>query len=71
MKTKNPGKNTHGGKRTGAGPKEIPEGEHKKNLTIYIEQDFINELGGKKKLQEEIKEWIYGRVMVSFHKKDI
>lgn len=68
MKTEHPVKNTHGGKRANAGPKTIPKGEHKKNLTVYVEQDFINELGGKKKLQEEIKEWIYGRLMVSFHK---
>ena len=52
-------KNQHGGKREGAGPKEIPKGEHKEIVAIYIERDFINEWGGKKKLQADIKKFIY------------
>ena len=52
-------KNSHGGKRENAGPKKLPEGEGKKNVTIYIEQDYIDEWGGKKKLQDDIKKWIY------------
>lgn len=61
-------KNDHGGKRKSAGRKNLTEGEQKKILAVYIEQDFIDELGGKKKLQEDIKEWIYGRIMVLSHK---
>ena len=52
-------KNSHGGKRENAGPKKLPEGEGKKNVTIYIEQDYIDEWGGKKKLQADIKKFIY------------
>ena len=52
-------KNTHGGKREGAGPKTLPKGECKEQIVIGIEQDFIDEWGGKKKLQGDIKHWIY------------
>jgi len=54
--------NGHGGTRKNAGRIEIPKGERKKILAIYIEQDFIEELGGKKKLQKNIKEWIYNSI---------
>ena len=52
-------KNKHGGKRDGAGPKTLPKGEHKKQVSVYIEQDHIDEWGGKKKLQADIKKFIY------------
>ena len=52
-------KSKHGGKREGSGPKTLPEGECKKIVEVYIEQDFIEEWGGKKKLQYDIKKWIY------------
>ena len=52
-------KNTHGGKRKNAGPNELPKGELKKELTVYIEQKYIDEFGGKKKLKEEIKKFVY------------
>ncbi len=52
-------KNQHGGKREGAGPKRLPKGECKKIVPVYIEQVFIEEWGGKKKLQDDIKQWIY------------
>jgi hypothetical protein len=55
-------KNNHGGARDGAGPKLLPRGECKKQIQIGIEQDFIDEWGGKKKLQEDIKDWIYGEL---------
>lgn len=62
-------KNTHGGKREGASPPKLPKGEHKKNVVVYIEQDFIDELGGKKKLQEDIREYVYHRIIVQHHQK--
>lgn len=49
----------HGGKREGAGPKTLPEGEHKEQIVIGLEQDYIIEWGGKKKLQNDIKTWFY------------
>ena len=52
-------KNTHGGKRENAGPKNLPSGEHKEQIVIGLEKDFINEWGGKKKLQDDIKKWFY------------
>lgn len=52
-------KNRHGGKRKGAGPKTLPKGECKTQVQIGLEQDFIDEWGGKKKLQDDIKHWIY------------
>jgi len=53
-------KNTHGGIRKGAGPKTLPKGEHKEQIVIGLEKDFINEWpGGKKKLQDDIKKWFY------------
>jgi hypothetical protein len=51
--------NNHGGIRDGAGPKLLPRGECKKIVTVYIEQDFIDEWGGRKKLQEDIKHFVY------------
>lgn len=56
-------KNTHGGKRknqTGA-PKK-PKGQHKKLVWFYFEADYIKQLGGLKKMQKEIKEWLYSRL---------
>ena len=61
-------KNDYGGKRKSAGRKTLPKGEQKKILTVYIEQDFIDELGGQKKLQKDIKEYIYQRIIVRHHK---
>ena len=53
-------KNTHaGGERTGAGPPNKPPGEHKKQIYISLERDFIKEWGGEKKLQEDIKKFIH------------
>lgn len=52
-------KNTHGGKRKGASPPTLPKGKHKKQVIVGIEQDFIIEWGGLKKLQKDIKEWFY------------
>ena len=52
-------KNQHGGKREGAGPKILPKDEHRKQVSVYIEQVFIDEWGGRKKLQDDIKHWIY------------
>ena len=52
-------KGTHGGKRPGASPPTLPKGERKEQIVIGIEKDFIDEWGGKKKLQNDIKKWIY------------
>lgn len=52
-------KNTHGGNRKGAGPKFLPKGEGKIQLQVGIEKDFVEEWGGKVKMQDDIKEWIY------------
>ena len=52
-------KNTHGGKRKGASPPTLPKGEHKQQVIVGIEQDFIKEWGGLPKLQKDIKAWIY------------
>ena len=52
-------KNKHGGFREGARRPTIPKGEHKEQVVIGIEKDFIAEWGGKKKLQDDIKKWIY------------
>ena len=52
-------KKSHGGNRAKAGAKKLPKGECKKNVAIYLEQDHIDEWGGKKKLQADIKKFIY------------
>ncbi len=73
MKTQNPkqgvlidGKNTHGGKRNGASPPRLPEGEHKKIIEIYLEQDYIDELGGKKILKDKIRGFVYGLLGIPY-----
>ena len=55
-------KENRGGTGRGAGRVEIPKGEHKKILTIYIEQDYQDLLGGKKELQKDMKAYVYDRV---------
>lgn len=52
----------HGGKRKGAGPKELPKGERKVQVQVGIEEDFIKEWGGLKKLQHDIKTWFYREI---------
>ena len=52
-------KGKHGGFREGARRPTIPKGEHKEQIVIGLEKDFINEWGGKKKLQDDIKKWFY------------
>ena len=52
-------KNTHGGFREGARRPTIPKEMRKKQIVIGIEQKLIKEWGGLKKLQKDIKEWIY------------
>ncbi len=52
-------KNKHGGIRKGASPPTLPKGERKKQVIVGIEKDFIDEWGGLKKLQKDIKEWFY------------
>lgn len=62
MKTKHPAKNTHGGNRANAGANNIPKGKHKKEITVYIEQDYQDLLGGKNKLRQDIRDYVYNRV---------
>ena len=49
----------HGGKRDGAGPPIIPIGERKQQVSVYLEKDFIDEAGGVKKVQEDLKDHFY------------
>ncbi len=52
-----------GGERKNAtGAPKKPKGQHKKFVWFYFEQDFIKELGGLKKMQKDIKEWLYARL---------
>lgn len=66
MKTQNPGKENRGGKRKGASPPRLPKGEHRKIVEVYIEQDYIDELGGKKILKDKIKGFVYGLLGIKY-----
>ncbi len=55
-------KNKHGGLRKGAGPKFLPKGEAKIQVQVGIEEVFIEEYGGLKRLQKDIKQWFYREV---------
>ncbi len=45
--------NTRGGKREGAGRKELPASEKKIALQIYLKRCYIDKVG-RKKLQDKI-----------------
>ena len=55
-------KKSHGGKRANAGPNKLPEGECKEQVQVGIEKDYIAEWGGKKKLQADIKKFVYREI---------
>ncbi|MEE9451048.1 MAG: hypothetical protein V3V72_13445 [Ignavibacteriaceae bacterium] len=57
-------KNTHGGKRENAGAPKKPKGQHKKLVWFYFEQDYIKKLGGLKKMQDDIKKWLYSKIKI-------
>ena len=66
MKTENPAKNTHGGKRKNAGPKTLPKGKPKKIVEVYIEEDYIDRLGGKRILKSKIRGFVYGLLGIPY-----
>ncbi|MCK5614163.1 hypothetical protein KAR91_70515 [Candidatus Pacearchaeota archaeon] len=66
MKTEHPAKNTHGGKRKGASPPRLPKGEHRKIVEVYIEEDYIAELGGKIILKDKIRGFVYGLLGIPY-----
>ena len=59
-------KNTHGGRRKGAGEWTLPEGEHKKIVEVYIKQKHIDKLGGKIVLKSKIRGFVYGLLGIPY-----